>query len=125
MCPPTAMTFNSLNSNLPRNSVPMLLRTCQGARVVEPSYVFPSIRAEPVRELVLTSACKFAENELLGQTACNMQAHSDSEVFEYMLSIAVRTWVVREGDRRGNQTATPGRVVRLRPSVVSLTQQSS
>jgi hypothetical protein len=51
--------------------------------------MLPSIRAEPVRELVLTFACEFVKNELLGQTASNMQAHSDSKVLEYMLSIAV------------------------------------
>src|SRR5271157_2618542 len=74
-------------------------------------------------KLVLTSACEFVQNKLLHHTASNMQAHSDSKVFEYMLSIAVRTWVVREGNRGGNQTATPRRVIRLRFSVVSLTDK--
>src|SRR5271157_5022071 len=79
----------------------------------------------PHERLVLTFACKLVQDKLLHQTASNMQAHSDSKVLEYMLSIAVRTWVVREGNRRGNQTATPRRVIRLRFSVVSLTDKCS
>src|ERR1019366_1523404 len=77
------------------------------------------------KRLVLTFACKLVQDKLLHQTASNMQAHSDSKVFEYMLRIAVRTWVVREGNRGGNQTATPRRIIRLRSSVVSLTDKWS
>ena len=79
----------------------------------------------PYERLVLTFACKLVEDELLRQTSNNMQAHSDSKVLEYVLSIAVRTWVVREGNRRRNQTATPRRVIRLCSSVVSLADKRS
>ena len=50
--------------------------------------------------LVVASAGEFAQDKLLHQTANNMQAHSDSKASEYMLSITIRTWVVREGNGR-------------------------
>jgi len=43
---------------------------------------------------VLTSTCEFVQDKLLGQTAGNVQAHTNPKGSEYMLSITIGTWVV-------------------------------
>ena len=38
---------------------------------------------------MLTLACDFAQDKLLGQTSGNMQSHADPKASEYMPSIAI------------------------------------
>ena len=53
----------------------------------------------PYIRLVLTSACEFGQDKLLGQTKCNMDTHVSSETFEYKSSTTVRIWVIGIGNR--------------------------
>ena len=51
---------------------------------------------------MLTSACEFAEDELLSQTPDNMQTHVYSKSLEYMPGRTRRTGVVSGGNGISN-----------------------
>ena len=48
---------------------------------------------------MLTLGGEFVQNEFLGQTEGNMEAHAGPEVSEYKPSTAIRAWVVGIGKR--------------------------
>ena len=54
----------------------------------------PQLRPYGGSKSVLTSACEFAQDELLGQTAHDVQAHVYSKGLEYMLDCTRRTRIV-------------------------------
>src|SRR5260370_28996713 len=75
--------------------------------------------------MVLMLAGEFIQNKFLGQTAGDMETHVNPKVFEYMPGGATRTGVVSGGNGISNQTAAPLRIIRLRCSIVSLTDKWS
>ena len=52
------------------------------------------------KTLMLSSTCEFIQDELLRQTANNVQANSNPEISEEMLSRAIGARVVCHGDGR-------------------------